>query len=385
MLARRGPVSRTEIGAVIGLSSGAVSRITAGLIGEGLLREAGPARHAGRARVGRTPALLDLDDSLTAIGVHVQPDVISAVAASPNGRILQRERVAVSTRLLPDVAVERVAAAVETLLGRVQLEGRAPPVAAGVGVPGMVDATSGHVRHSAILGWQDVSIQRLLQQRMPHIPVTVTHNVSSMALAAHWFGPTGVRAAENLLLVYAGRGIGAGLVVRGEAYSGQHGHAGELGHIGSWSTRTCWCGRTGCLETVAGGPAILQEAARAMGMDAQRLTLRELLESAAADPRVQSILWAAGKAAGSAVFDAARVLDPGLIAVAGPVFSLRPFMEAFEQGLRGESAQADWARSPTLVDLPDLPALGAAAVALKEIVFTGAYRDRLTHGSQRGN
>ncbi|MEW6046264.1 MAG: ROK family transcriptional regulator, partial [Bacillota bacterium] len=201
LLVQRGPVSRTDIGSVTGLTSGAVSRITAGLIGEGLLREIGSARQPARAHVGRAPALLDLDEKLAVIGVHIQPDAISAVLVSPKGRVLERERVAVSAPLLPEAAVEHAAAIVEGLLDRARRGHHAPPVATGIGVPGIVDAALGHVRYSAVLGWKNVSIQRLLQERISSIPVTVTHNVSSMALAAHWFGPAEVRAAEDLLLV----------------------------------------------------------------------------------------------------------------------------------------------------------------------------------------
>ncbi|NLG70398.1 MAG: hypothetical protein GX496_12710, partial [Firmicutes bacterium] len=82
--------------------------------------------------------------------------------------------------------------------------------------------------------------------------------------------------------------------------------------------------------------------------------------------------------------DLARVLDPALVAVAGPVFSLGPCREAFDRLFGAGYARSDGAPAAIWVDLPALPPLGAASVAIQKVLFTGAYRDPTSHGLVAG-
>jgi predicted NBD/HSP70 family sugar kinase len=64
---------------------------------------------------------------------------------------------------------------------------------------------------------------------------------------------------RNVILIKLGRGVGAGVVLSGELFMGQHSAAGEVGHVRVLDDgERCRCGNAGCLETVASVPAILR-------------------------------------------------------------------------------------------------------------------------------
>ena len=81
--------------------------------------------------------------------------------------------------------------------------------------------------------------------------------------------------AENLLLVRVGGGVGAGLVIGGELFVGDHFAAGEIGHVVvDDEGALCKCGRRGCLEAVVSAPLLAQ---RMNGLtDAERAKSLEL-------------------------------------------------------------------------------------------------------------
>lgn len=121
----------------------------------------------------------------------------------------------------------------------------------GVGVPGVVDATTGRVGHAVNLGLVDTALGDELARRLG-VPVRVENDVNAAALGAwHAMSLQGSIAYLNL-----GTGLAAGLVLDGQVRRGALGAAGEIGHVpvdpaGAW----CACGQRGCLETVASGSA----------------------------------------------------------------------------------------------------------------------------------
>ncbi|MGH2819084.1 MAG: ROK family protein, partial [Actinomycetota bacterium] len=124
----------------------------------------------------------------------------------------------------------------------------------GVGIPGVVDEAKGLGVLSANLRWERYPVREILEART-ELPVRVGHDVRLGALAELVGGAAaGVR---DFVFVALGTGIGAAVVTGKRPYPGAHGAAAELGHLRvSSSSERCGCGRTGCLETIAGGAAI---------------------------------------------------------------------------------------------------------------------------------
>src|SRR6185437_2039357 len=73
------------------------------------------------------------------------------------------------------------------------------------------------------------------------------------------------RNVENMAYVKVATGIGCGLIMNGDIYRGSGGSAGEIGHVTiDDNGPLCDCGNHGCLEAVAGGAALVLDAARGM-------------------------------------------------------------------------------------------------------------------------
>ncbi len=133
--------------------------------------------------------------------------------------------------------------------------------AVGVGVPGIV--TDGSVDGGPNVGGVDerFPLGDLLAAELS-LPVSVSNDVTAAAIGEHRLGAA--QGASNLLTVFAGTGVGGGLVLDGVAFEGSHGGAGELGHvIVRQGGAMCGCGRRGCVEAYAGRRAMERSAERA--------------------------------------------------------------------------------------------------------------------------
>jgi N-acetylglucosamine repressor len=90
-------------------------------------------------------------------------------------------------------------------------------------------------------------------------PVIVEHDTKAMALGELWFGLAKKRM--DALFISVGSGIGLGQIINGELYRGHSGFSGEFGHIQMVQEgELCYCGKIGCLETVASGTALVKKA-----------------------------------------------------------------------------------------------------------------------------
>lgn len=127
------------------------------------------------------------------------------------------------------------------------------PVAVGLVVPAVIDEAAGVAVLSANLGWRDVPLRGLLEERTG-LPVAFGHDVRAGGLAEGELGAAcGVR---DFLFLALGTGVAGAVVLDGRPYSGD-GYAGEIGHVVvDPGGRECGCGARGCLETIASAAAI---------------------------------------------------------------------------------------------------------------------------------
>ncbi|HYQ17446.1 MAG TPA: ROK family protein, partial [Polyangiaceae bacterium] len=203
----------------------------------------------------------------------------------------------------------------------------------GVTVPGMVDTRTGTVAFAPNLGWTDVPIRSLLQQGLD-LPVVV-HNVTNAGAIAE--GRVGAaKGARSYVWVYVGHGLGAGIVIDGQLFSGTKGFSGEIGHCPiAEDGPLCSCGLRGCLETLASGQAIERIAAEAV-QSGEKTKLAEhkapleasvVLEVArGGDAVAQRILRGVGQQLGVGLSYLINVLDPELVVLGGSVMEDAEFI-----------------------------------------------------------
>jgi glucokinase len=291
------------------------------------------------------------------LGVDLGGSKLLACAVDRVGRIRATVRQATGRRVGPDEVVGRVAALVE----RLHDEGL-PLSAIGVGVPGLVDHRRGLVLSSIMLdGWEEVDLARRLTVATG-LPATIDNDVNLAALCElDQRGPAVARGDHCMLFVAVGTGIGGALCLGGQLWRGAAGLAGEIGNLSvDPHGRRCWCGRRGCLNTVASGSAIEAAAGIAPGTLAARWRRRE--------PAVVEAVRAGARALGRGLADAIHLLNPSLIVIGGGVAQLgESYFEEVRRAVRDEAfaeAVAACRIEPSCVGYA-AGAVGAASLAAR--------------------
>jgi len=202
-------------------------------------------RYAACCDIGGTKALLGL--------------------VNEQGQILARERYLLGADRDPARLVEGLVATLRRLADRAGL-GWAGAVGVGCSAAVMGDIERGIVFSAPpMLGpHRDVPLAALLEAASG-LPALIEMDAYAAALGEAWQGAGA--GVDYFVYVVVGTGIGAGILVDGQVFRGYRGTAGEFGHITiDPNGPACNCGRYGCLEALAAGPAI---ALRARGAIAQ--------------------------------------------------------------------------------------------------------------------
>ncbi|MGH4051312.1 MAG: ROK family protein [Clostridium sp.] len=127
--------------------------------------------------------------------------------------------------------------------------------AIGIGIPGLADE-NGNVIFCVNLGWRNVPLREMLEKAL-HKPIYIDNDATVAALAEYESGS--MKNCKSGLMLTLGTGIGGGIILNGEVYSGFNGVGSELGHIVIGENfYNCNCGRNGCLETFASSTAIIK-------------------------------------------------------------------------------------------------------------------------------
>lgn len=248
-------LTRAQVAAATGLTKASVSSLVLDLLDAGLVRETGlnPQGERGRPGVG-----LELNPSRGVMGMEINVDYISAGLTDLSGTLLLEETRERDNRNSPAGAVVAALAALAAeLSGSARAQG-VGVLGGGLAVPGLVDARTGTVITAPNLGWAMEALD--LGALLPGMPLgtTLFNEANAAALAELRYRPAG---AADFLFVSGEVGVGGGLVIGSELFTGPDGHAGELGHVVVQPDGTaCSCGGTGCLETVAGQDAIFAAA-----------------------------------------------------------------------------------------------------------------------------
>lgn len=119
----------------------------------------------------------------------------------------------------------------------------------GIGAPN-ANPMSGNIENPPNLGWTDTTPIRDIFKDTFGLPVTIANDANAAALGELEFGTA--KGMKNFVTITLGTGLGSGMIVDGKLVLGEHGVAGELGHVNvDPRGRQCNCGLRGCLETYA--------------------------------------------------------------------------------------------------------------------------------------
>lgn len=253
---------------------------------------------------------------------------IAAMLADASGQVVAQKTIPTRAHEGPAAVLDRTADLVQELAAQA---GRSP-VALGMGLPGLVDLPNGVVRFLPNLPthWRDVPARAQLSARIG-CPVYLLNDVRLATLGELVFGHG--RSVGTMAFFAIGTGIGGGVVIDGRLRLGRLGAAGELGHqtILPDGAR-CGCGSTGCLETLASGPAITAEGVRLL-LSGQAPALHRLVDgrleqvtpakmaqaAAEGDQAVREALTRAATYLGIGIANVVTILHPELVVLGGGV------------------------------------------------------------------
>lgn len=246
--------------------------------------------------------------------------------------------------------------------------------AIGAVVPGPLDLAAGVMLNPPNLKpWRDVPVRQHLEEQF-ELPTAFQNDANAAALGECWIGAG--RHCHSLVMFTLGTGVGGGIVIDGQIVSGEHGHAGELGHVKIARTngRLCGCGRHGCLEAYAGAPAIVARLREAIAAgadsslaDRSEFSAQDVFIAAAdGDAGARSIVMETAEILGLAAANVMHVIDPNMIVFAGGIAGAgTEFLELIRTAARSQAFEIPAERCDIRYSSlgPDAGVIGAAACA----------------------
>ena len=274
-----------------------------------------------------------------------------------------------------DAVIDRMVASARAAAGERNV------LAVGISTPGPSKTFEGIVTTPPNLpGWRDVPLAKLISERM-NLPAWIENDVNAGALAEHRIGAG--RGTKHLVMIAPGTGVGGGLVLDGKLYRGASGGAGEVGHM-QLDPRgpRCNCGRYGCLEALASGSALNEQARAIAESEPDGLVARfaaeeneepdaRILDMAAeqGDESAMAAIMQAGMYFGSGLTNLIDVFNPEVIVVGG---SLRKSKLYYQTALSRAKPEAfpQHAADVRIVEAElgdNAPAIGAAIIAWERL------------------
>jgi predicted NBD/HSP70 family sugar kinase len=249
------PVSRADLSRLTGLAPSSITRLIRELEESGLIQETGKGESSG----GRQPVLiapnpnaglianLDMSGSKISGGIFDAANQLRLSAEHPytefGGEAVKRQLLAVAHEMLDDPFTHDY-----------------PVLGFGISVPGEIDMDTGAIVEAYNLRLRDFPLRQILMDEFG-LPVYIEVDTYAAALAEKHYGAG--QSVDDLIYMLVSTGIGFGIIMNGKIYQGKAGMSGFIGHIIiDRNGPMCLCGKRGCLEAIAGRPALMNSARR---------------------------------------------------------------------------------------------------------------------------
>jgi predicted NBD/HSP70 family sugar kinase len=222
-----GPISRVDIARHTELTAQTVTNITRELLETGLIMESSKQQD----KRGAPSILLKVNpEGAFTVGLDMDEEHLTGVLVDLTGNMRGRITLEIADPT-PDQALELMENTTRTLVKRANIAlDRIWGV--GIGVPGPLgtDHVNGNRKFAqpwAFTGWDHVPLAELLEKRL-ELPVFLENNASAAAIGERWYGEG--RNYNSFFYLFFGSGLGGGIILNGQSYSGYTGNAGELGY-----------------------------------------------------------------------------------------------------------------------------------------------------------
>jgi len=376
----RGPVARSTVARLTGLSPASVTDHCAGLARLGLIEEApAPLRANG---IGRPHVPVDLTGPrLLAGGIHVAVPHTTVALLDLRGRVVAQRRIPHSERERrgdgpgPAAMLRRAAGELSGLMSEQADEARALGI--GVALGGVVDPQRGMVVEHALLGWRDVPARELVEDATG-LPVHVDGHGRGLLHAERLFGRH-AHSPGSMLHLFVGNMVDAGFATAGRVHYGPRSQAGTIAHLPvHGGTEPCLCGRSGCLQAEVSERTLCRRALEA-GVIAEPDPLRVVAAAEEGRPAAVRLLLDRSRLVGRAVGLLLDILDPDTVVVTevGAVYREDCLAALRAEAAAHATARVDATRRVVPTSFPGTAtAMAGGAVAL-DVVYRDPFSAQL--------
>jgi glucokinase len=297
------------------------------------------------------------------LGVDIGGTKVAVGLVDREGTILTQSRKPMVANGTAEAGLQAVAAAIDSMTAAAAPYGGVRSI--GICAPGPLDPKTGVVLNPPNLPcWRNFPLADKIVE-MYHLPVKVDNDGNAAALAETRWGAA--RGFHYVFYATIGTGIGTGIVLDGRIYHGSTGAAGEGGHVSiDYHGPRCTCGKLGCIEILAAGPAIgLRARNKVKDNLTQRSAILDLANGnvaaitsetvgeayAAGDPLAREILQETVAVIVPWLGNIVDLLDPDVLVIGGGVAAmLKPFFDDIKNSL------PSWCVNPHASEIPLLMA-----------------------------
>jgi len=286
-------------------------------------------------------------NDILVVGVDIGGTKVAAGLVDRNGEIKSQVRTPMVANRGAGEGFAAVVSAIDLLLSH---DPKARTLIRGIGIcaPGPLDPKTGVVINPPnVPCWRDFPLATEVE-KVYRVPVKVENDANAAALAeARWGAGRGYR---HIFYAGVGTGIGSGIVFDGKIYNGRTGAAAEGGHMSiAYDGPRCGCGKPGCIEILAAGPAIARRArAKLASAQGPRSAILDLAKGnidavtsemvgqayAAGDPVAQQVLQETVDLLSLWLSNIIDLLEPDVIILGGGVAAmLSPFFSDIAEGI----------------------------------------------------
>lgn len=309
--------SRADLAKLTELSRPCVSALVDEMITEGLISEVG----VGESKGGRKPILLEYNfQAYGVIGAVFEGSTLQLALANLKGELLIQRTTYLSHPMNGETAIQSIEQGLTALLNESGFK-KGWLLGMGLGLPGITQRSSGTVSYAPSTGWMGLPVQQEIEEILG-LPVVIENDVNLMTLGEFHKG-IGV-GHSNLVYMYAGTGIGAGIIIDGQLYRGAKDASGEIGYmiVGPVGNQTK--GEYGVFERNYSVRAILDKAKRTLpSIDEGVSIVKQIADQAdRGSEEAQALLddicrhWTYG------IANLTSVMDPALLILSGEMLHI---------------------------------------------------------------
>lgn len=267
------------------------------------------------------------------LGVDIGGTKVAVGLVDSAGKIVAQDRKPMVANGTPEDALQAVIRAIDSLVGTAEV------LSIGICAPGPLDPKTGIVLNPPNLPcWRNYPLAAKITEAY-HLPVKLDNDANAAALAEVRWGAA--RGYRYVFYATIGTGIGTGIVFDGDIYHGNRGSAGEGGHVSiDYRGPICGCGKPGCIEILAAGPAIGARARAKLAAHGSNSSILDLAHGnvaqvtsemvgkafAAGDPLAREVLQDTVELLTAWLGNTVDLLDPDVLVMGGGVAAmLKPF------------------------------------------------------------